>query len=232
MFLNYLFTLFLGDKVGQQHMLNYNKHVFDEFSVDRFNDAIRGINHNQNDDAVSVLMDKHVKIYDERLFNQEIQNFQNSDKKLGILKSNVSGVLLKGFFRLPNLSANIIFLKQKNDFKVPPIIEPNLFYTENQASLLIRKYVEENYSEENVFFIGLHEGRVPISILHERRLINHFPSLGFYTISDENFTLSQKQIKNDINQTERGTWANRGVYSIVRRFLKRASGSEIKKNYD
>lgn len=213
-------------------MLSFNKQVFDKFSIDRLNHVVRNINHDQSGNAISVLIDKHVKVYDEQLFNNEVQNFRNSNKILGILKSNISGTLLKGFFRVPNLSANIIFLNQGNDFKFPPVIEPNLFYNENQISLLIRKYVEENFSEKDVFLIGQHEGRVPISIFHEGKLINHFPTLGLYTNPNENFLLSQKQIKKDIDRAERGALEYQNVYSTVRQILKRVSGGELKKNYE
>ncbi len=77
--------------------------------------------------------------------------FIASDKKIAVIKDTNSGIRMKGFFRIPNFIPDLLIFKGAEKF--PKCKMPSHFYNDEQESLVIRKYLEENFTLDDIYFL-------------------------------------------------------------------------------
>lgn len=214
-------------------MFNFEKHELKNYSLNSFNQVIDIINY-KYESNIHVLLSCKVVIYEDEFFIKELSNFERSAKPIGIIKTELNGINLKGFFRVPCLYPDIILFNTNKIKKIPYFSTPNLFYSERQISILIRKYIEENHQHSDLYFIG--NCNIPsnntLYSFHKKKLITNFPELGFYIKTFDTIELSNKEIDRDLHKAIYKEKRIKGFFWMIKTFLKSIFDGELRKRYD
>lgn len=198
-----------------------------KFSIDRINQIIDkiNINYKKQEKIIYVIKLSTIVIFNNNNFEKFI--FQNLDKnkKILLIKFFPNSLMAKGFFRLPVFLSDLIILNSK--FSYNEIKNIKFFKDDNQNSLVLRKYLEENFLKKEIITVTYNFKK---DNLKKYFFLNIFKEYGFYSFNYINLKMSEKLFL-AYNK-------NYFLYKLlivikdIKNFLRRINNKEFVKNYE
>lgn len=198
-----------------------------KFSLEHINQIIKKINieHKKQEKIIYIIKLSTIVIFNKKKFEKFIfQNFDQS-KKILLLKFFPNSLMAKGFFRLPIFLSDLIILNSK--FLYSEIKNIKFFKGDNQNSLVLRKYLEENFLKKEIIIISYNLKK---DNLKKYFFLNIFKEYGFYSFNYINLKMSEKLF---ITYNK-----NYFLYKLlkvikeIKNLLRRINNKEFVKNYE